>query len=340
MREPTVPLLCERLIPAKHLFRILLIQAKGEMMPRTAFLCPPECLFHDTGPHHPERAARIAAIQDRVREEMVPVFSLSSEPAKEEDLLRVHTRNHIDRVRAHCVAEEELDADTPVCSRSWEAALHAAGAGIAAARAILENRTNTAFCAVRPPGHHAERDKAMGFCLFNNVAVVARWLQQVGGLTRIAIIDWDVHHGNGTQQIFYDDPNVFYASIHQFPHYPGTGTERECGSSGTILNIPMEAGVSPEKWVSALRERIVPACKSFEPEFLLLSCGFDAHRLDPLSDQRLDETHFRDMTEALRDLGCRRILSLLEGGYHLNALASSAVAHLCALGKLNERDSA
>jgi acetoin utilization deacetylase AcuC-like enzyme len=214
---------------------------------------------------------------------------------------------------------------------SWNAALLAAGGGIAACKAVLDKAYDNVFCVVRPPGHHAERDWAMGFCLFNNVAIAARWLRSVAGVKRVAILDWDVHHGNGTQHAFYDDETVYYASIHQFPHYPGTGRPEERGAGNTNLNIPMAVGNGPKEWLSAIDKQVVPEFERFEPEFLLISAGFDAHRLDPLGGQLLEAETFAEITRRMRPFAGGRTVSLLEGGYHLEALSESATAHLKAL---------
>ncbi|HOJ33031.1 MAG TPA: histone deacetylase [Candidatus Hydrogenedentes bacterium] len=300
-------------------------------MKRIGFFCPRECLLHDTGRGHPEQPSRLIVIREKILEEALPVTFLATDPASESDLLRAHTEKHVALIRRLCAEGTPADADTPVCPNSWDAACYAAGAGITAAQAILDGRIDSAFCAVRPPGHHAETNRAMGFCLFNNAAVLAGWLQHVGGLSRVAIIDWDVHHGNGTQEIFYENVSVYYASIHQSPLYPGTGFDHERGVSQTNLNIPLPPHSEPETWETVLRERVVPEFQRFNPEFLIVSCGFDAHRLDPLSDQLLESRHFDGMTDVLREVGCDKVISLLEGGYHNEALAESAVAHITRL---------
>lgn len=307
-------------------------------MTRTGFGYRTEFLQHNSGPGHPERSSRLTAIVEAVKkaQETVPaqleLTPIAIEAASEEDLLRVHTAEHIDCIKRTCATGAPYpDPDTVMGEGSWEAALLAAGAGISAAKAVLDGTITNAFCAVRPPGHHAEPDRAMGFCLFNNVAVTARWLRHKAKLDRVAILDWDVHHGNGTQRVFYGDDSVYYASLHQYPHYPGTGHPQERGADNTNLNIPMNRRTPPEQWCEAIRDQVVPEFERFQPEFLLISCGFDAHRLDPLSMQLLEARHFSEMTRLVRDVAKGRLISLLEGGYHLDALAESAVAHLRAL---------
>jgi acetoin utilization deacetylase AcuC-like enzyme len=230
------------------------------------------------------------------------------------------------------------DADTVGSPATYDAALHAAGAVLNAVDAVMEGRAANAFCAVRPPGHHAERDRAMGFCFFNNVAIAARHLRDRHRLRRIAILDWDVHHGNGTQNAFYADPGVFYFSVHQFPHYPGTGRRSErgiAGGAGFTLNVPLRAGSGDEDYRRVFSGELRPAMDNFRPDFILISAGFDAHRDDPLSEMLLTEAGFRDLTDAVLDMAARyaedRIVSVLEGGYNLDAAAASVEAHLRSL---------
>ncbi|HOD52413.1 MAG TPA: histone deacetylase [Candidatus Hydrogenedentes bacterium] len=301
-------------------------------MAKTGYIYREECLKHVAGPHHPERPERLEAIDAALARAGVALTKLPCRPASREDLLRVHSAAHIDAIERTC--REELpypDPDTSMAAGSWEAALLAAGGCIAACGAVLAKRVDNAFCAVRPPGHHAERDRAMGFCLFNNVAIAARWLQIEKKVLRIAIVDWDVHHGNGTQHTFYDDPSVYYASLHQHPLYPGTGDASERGAANTNLNIPMPPGTGPGAWLEALEKQVLPELRRFEPEVLLMSAGFDAHRLDPLASQRLESATFGEITRQLLSLNVPAVVSVLEGGYNLDALGESVVEHVKAL---------
>lgn len=221
------------------------------------------------------------------------------------------------------------EGDTHAVRESFEAALLAAGAVNTAIDAVLQSKVGAAFCAVRPPGHHAECDRAMGFCLFNNVAIGARYAQRMHRIERVAILDWDVHHGNGTQHIFEADPTVFYISLHQYPFYPGTGAREERGvgeGEGFTLNIPLPAGTGEARYLEAFRNEIVPALQDFKPELLIISAGFDAHRDDPLANMMLTESSYGKMTEQV--MGIAPIVSVLEGGYNLDALARSDEAHI------------
>jgi acetoin utilization deacetylase AcuC-like enzyme len=308
-------------------------------MARTGFLHHPRFLDHDTGPGHPERPQRLTAILSRL--EAGGLWSdldrRAPEPAAVEALEAIHARGYVADIERACSEQPGLlnDINTFVSPASYEAARLAAGAVIQAAEAVMAGEWDNAFVAARPPGHHAEAAQAMGFCLFNNVAVAARHLQARHGLERVAILDWDVHHGNGTQHSFEQDASVFYASLHQFPHYPGTGAASERGrgaGEGTTLNRPMAAGTGDTEWLEELERRVLPALEDFAPEFLILSAGFDAHRDDPLSGTRVTVDGYRRMTEAVKDLARRvcdgRIVSALEGGYGLDSLARSVEAHL------------
>ncbi len=301
-------------------------------MANTAFIFSELGYEHIVPSGHPERPERLTAIREGFEQAGLNPFRIESKPASRADLLRVHTADHIDTVEKACAGTLPYDdADTFMGPGSWDAALHGAGAAIEACKAVLDGTCDNVFSAMRPPGHHAEADRAMGFCLFNNVAVAARWLREEAALDRVAILDWDVHHGNGTQHTFYDDPTVFYASLHQFPHYPGTGLAEERGASNTNLNIPMAPDTPAEVWMDALEGTIVRALETFAPDFLFISCGFDAHRLDPLSSQHLDDEHYAHMTRVVKHIADGKIVSLLEGGYSLDALRSAPVAHFQAL---------
>lgn len=301
-------------------------------MAKTGFVFREEGLLHDTGPLHPESPQRLLAVLKAFERAALEPPRVQVEPAAREDLLRVHTEEHVDTIRNTCAYGYPYpDLDTSMGRGSWDAALLAAGGAIAACRAVMDKQYDNVFWAMRPPGHHAERDYAMGFCLFNNIAVAAQWLREEAGLKRVAILDWDIHHGNGTQHIFYEDDSVYYASIHQHPHYPGTGSPDERGKNNTNLNVQMPPGCAPEEWLAAMDKMILPEFARFDPEFLLISSGFDAHRLDPLGRQLLEADHFAEMTRRVRAVAGGRIVSLMEGGYHLDALGASAVAHFKAL---------
>jgi len=301
-------------------------------MANTAFVFSEAGYQHQTPVGHPECPDRLRVVEQAFAEAKLDPPRVEARDATREELLRVHSTDHVDLIQKTCADGAEYpDPDTYMSPGSWRAALHAAGGAIQACRAVLDGTFDNAFCAMRPPGHHAEHDQAMGFCLFNSVAVAAQWLRQEGGLDRVAILDWDVHHGNGTQHSFYDDPNVFYASIHQYPHYPGTGRAEERGAGNANLNLPMPPGTPRAVWLSALKEQAVPLLEEFNPQFLLISCGFDAHVNDPLSSQNLETGDYAAMTRMMRGLAGGKIVSLLEGGYGLDALGVSAVAHFEAL---------
>jgi len=291
-------------------------------------------LDHTTPPGHPERPERISAIADAFHGAGLEPPRIECTPADRGDLLRVHTPDHIDTIRKTCAEELPYpDPDTSMVKASWDAALIAAGGAIDSCWAVLSGKHSRVFSAMRPPGHHAEGDRAMGFCLFNNVAVAARWMQAEAGVKKVAILDWDVHHGNGTQHTFYDDDSVYYASLHQHPHFPGTGFPQERGLNKTNLNIQMAAGTGPDVWLDAITSQVLPEFERFDPDFLLISCGFDAHRLDPLSAQLLETETYAEMTRLVLPCANGRIVSLLEGGYSLEALGESSVAHFRALSE-------
>jgi acetoin utilization deacetylase AcuC-like enzyme len=293
------------------------------------------CLDHDTGRHHPESPARLRAVLDGLA--AIPALLRRSAPeATPEDIARAHSARFFESVMAAIPQQghSALDADTIVSPGSGAAALRAAGAVCAAVDAVLAGEASNAFCAVRPPGHHAERERAMGFCLFNNVAIGAFRARQVHGLGRVAAIDFDVHHGNGTQAIFEDDPQLFYASTHQSPLYPGTGARSERGV-GNICNVPLRPNAGSVEFRAACSDLILPALEDFRPDLIMISAGFDAHRRDPLAQLNFVEADYAWITERLVECAGRhcqgRVVASLEGGYDLEALAASAAAHVGAL---------
>ncbi len=304
-----------------------------------ALFTHPAVLGHDTGPEHPECADRVRAVLQALEgqefatllREVAPLLPL-------EALQPAHSAAHVKYVLGLPVDRVTMiDGDTVYGPGSLEAALHAAGGACAAVDAVMEGWAKAAFVATRPPGHHAETDRAMGFCLFNNVAVAAYHARARWGLRRIAVADFDVHHGNGTQEIFENDPELFYASSHQFPCYPGTGRASERGVAGNVVNAPLPPGSGSEAFRAAW-ERMIPEIAAFKPELLIISAGFDAHAADPLAQLRLRERDFAWVTEALlgvADAHCPgRVISVLEGGYDLEALATSVAAHVRALMRL------
>jgi acetoin utilization deacetylase AcuC-like enzyme len=301
----------------------------------------PSSLAHDTGPGHPESPARIRAIMAMLdREErkgtLVGVERREPPRATHEQLERVHTARYIDGVLNAEPASGyvRLDPDTVMSPGSGEAALRAAGAAVAAVDAVIGGEADNVFCALRPPGHHAEAERAMGFCLFNSVAVGARQALDVHGLESVSIFDFDVHHGNGTQHSFEREPRVQYLSTHQWPLYPGTGAREETGV-GNIVNRPLPAGTGSRDWRRVVEADILPAIDAFAPALIMASAGFDAHRADPLAMLELVEDDFAWVTARLVELARKhsggRVVSVLEGGYDLSALANSALAHLNAL---------
>ncbi len=292
---------------------------------------------HQTG-EHPECPQRLAAIAERLADSGLVSETVEIPPrmATTEDLSRVHTLEYIEHVKKLCASGlPALDSgDTSICADSYRVALFAAGAGLEAADKIMEGHIGRAFAAVRPPGHHAEATRAMGFCLFNNVAVLARYLQHEQGLEKILVLDWDVHHGNGTQHAFEDDPSVYFISLHQWPFYPGTGAEWERGAGegvGSTLNIPLPADTGDARFLKLFHDKAARAMDDFQPDFILISAGFDAHRADPLGGLRLTGEAYVEMTRTVADLSsshCQgRIISLLEGGYDLDALADCVELH-------------
>ena len=311
-------------------------------MGRTGLVYHPAYLAHDMGAGHPESPNRLRAIMQRLEQSGTAVQLTKIEPRKAEDewIMQVHVPSYVAALNQHAPTSGRvsLDPDTSMSPGSLNAAYLAVGGALAAVDAIMNKRVDHVFCAVRPPGHHAEAGRAMGFCLFNNVAIAARYAQKRHGLKRVLIIDWDVHHGNGTQHSFEDDASILFFSTHQYPHYPGTGrgTERGKGAGeGFTINVPMEPGDGDDEYRAIFVKSLVPAADEFKPDFVIISAGFDAHKDDPLASMGLTEAGYADLTSIVAGIARRhaqgRILSSLEGGYNLAALAASVDSHLKAL---------
>ena len=301
----------------------------------TLFLSHPVALLHEMGEGHPERPERLRAIEQALEVEAFQTLSRDrAKPVRREAILRVHPEAYVAALEAAVPASgyAELDGDTTMCPRTLDAASMAAGAACQAVDEIMAGHVDNVFVAMRPPGHHAERATAMGFCFFNSAAIAARHAQAVHGIDRVAIIDFDVHHGNGTQDIFWADPTVMYCSTHQMPLYPGTGAVSERGEHDNIVNAPLRAGDGGEAFKAAMTERILPRLESFGPDLVIISAGFDAHRRDPLANLNLVEDDFGWATGKLMEVADRRaggrLVSLLEGGYDLRGLSSSVAVHV------------
>ncbi len=298
----------------------------------------PTCVEHDGGASHPERPDRLRAVMAALSDNSFQGLDRREAPqARVSDLERVHAPFHVEQIFSNIPESGHfrIDADTAMSPHSGEAALRAAGAVIAAVDAVLGGEADNAFCAIRPPGHHAEPNRAMGFCLFNNVAIGAVHAQDTADVQRVAVVDFDVHHGNGTQAAFYDKEDLFYASSHQSPCYPGTGLQSETGNYDNIVNAELPPGTGSEVFRAAYSDRILPALRAWKPDFLLISAGFDAHVRDPLAQLNLDEDDFAWVTHELlsvaNDCCGGRVVSVLEGGYDLDALAASAAVHVTEL---------
>jgi len=298
-------------------------------------------LLHDTGPGHPERPARLRAIGDRLRKAGLcdRMTRIEAKPADLKWVRRLHDADHIDRLREACAAGESIidTADCPVCATTFNVALLAAGGAIEAADAVMRDVVDNAFAALRPPGHHAERRSAMGFCFLGNVAIAADYLTQQHKLERVAIVDFDVHHGNGTQHLLEERRDVMFISIHEHPDYlwPGSGYEHEDGigqGRGFTLNVPMMPPAGDAEYRAVFESRVLPVLDGFKPQFIILSAGFDAAAPDPLAHMRVTPAGFEWLTRALRDVALRRcdgrLLSCLEGGYDLDSLADCVEAHV------------
>jgi|WetSurMetagenome_2_1015567.scaffolds.fasta_scaffold96242_1 acetoin utilization deacetylase AcuC-like enzyme len=315
----------------------------GKGPPMNVGLVYDDAYLRHASPGHPERPERLSAIRDALTKAGLwdRLVRISARPATDEVLGLVHTPAYIKMIRDTAGTEKEirLDGDTYAVAGSWEAARLAAGGVCAAVDAVVKGEVRTAFCAVRPPGHHASREKATGFCLFNNVAIAARYAQATHKLARVLIVDWDVHHGNGTQDTFYRAADVMYVSIHQSPLYPGTGAADETGegpAAGHILNFPLAPGAGDEEFLKALKDGLA-AAEKFKPDLVLISAGFDAHTDDPIGGLKRTEKGFAEGTRLVKALAAKtargRIVSILEGGYNLDALGASVVAHIQALAE-------
>ncbi len=300
----------------------------------TAYYSHDVFVEHLTPPGHPERPERLRAIRETLDgNDFSALVRVEAPLADADTLLYAHPQEHIESLMA-AIPEEgiaRVDPETSASPKSWQSVLHAVGAANAAVDAVFEGSADNAFIAARPPGHHAEKTRSMGFCLVNNAAIAARHAQRAHGAERIAIVDWDVHHGNGTQDIFWDDKSVLYASTHQMPLYPGSGALLEEGA-GNIFNAPLAPESGSETFRDAFKERILPAIQQFKPDLIIISAGFDAHYRDPLGQINLVEEDYDWATGRLMDLASRhcdnRLVSLLEGGYDLKGLADSTAAHV------------
>lgn len=312
----------------------------------TVYFSHPDCLLHDMGERHPESPARLQAIEDQLIASGLSTLTARRDAplAAIDDIRRVHSEAMVERIRSHLPALDDpgyfaLDADTLINAHSWQAALRAAGAAVAATDAVIAGEFSTAFCAVRPPGHHATPHGSMGFCLFNNVAIAIRHALAVHNLSRVAVVDFDVHHGNGTEAAFLNDPRVLMVSFFQSPLYPYSGEYSEGGRPPHLVNIPVPACTRGDRVRELIQRDWLPALHAHRPEMIFISAGFDAHREDELASMGLIESDYAWITRQLVAVAAQyaqgRIVSCLEGGYHLSALGRSVMAHLKALAGLN-----
>jgi len=302
------------------------------------FFRHPASLEHDTGHGHPERADRIRAIEAELEaRDWLGWDQVEAPRATEEQLLRIHPREYVEQVREYSERGVPFDMDTPTSPGTYEAALRAAGGACALADSLLSGGERTGFSCLRPPGHHAETARAMGFCLFANAAIAARHALDALGAERVLVVDWDVHHGNGTNALFHDSPEVLFVSIHQFPFWPGTGPLTDVGEGageGYSINLPVPAGTGEAAFLSLLEHVVAPAARQYGPDLILISAGYDAHRHDPLGGLSLDTTSYGGMASRMRALGDELdapVGAVLEGGYDLQALADSVVETIGAL---------
>jgi acetoin utilization deacetylase AcuC-like enzyme len=311
-------------------------------MGRVGFVYDPRYLDHEMGPGHPESPDRLRAICAQLQNSGTwsRLHQVAPRRAERQWIEIIHRASYVESLERRSPAKgyASLDPDTSMSPGTLDAAYLATGGALAAVDAIMNGDIDQAFCAVRPPGHHAETDRAMGFCFFNSVAIAARYIQQHYGLKRVLIVDWDVHHGNGTQHVFYDDDSVLFFSTHQFPFYPGTGGAMETGEGrgkGLTINVPLSGGQGDDEYRAVFQKVLVPAADTFQPEFVVISAGFDAHRDDPLASMDLTEEGYGELTSMVASIAKNfskgRILGCLEGGYHLQALARSVDQHLQAL---------
>lgn len=300
---------------------------------KTAVITSTTYQNHDTGPGHPEQTDRVKLINEELKKLGNQIHWLNSSSFDHSILEEVHDKKYLKKISLNFPEDgiQFLDGDTVVSSGSKQAALDAVGSIILGIDKIINKEFKNIFCSVRPPGHHAESNKAMGFCIYNNVAVGAGYLIKKYGYTKVAIIDYDVHHGNGTQEIFYNNPNVLYISTHQYPFYPGTGHQDEKGLFNNILNIPLDANTNNEVFFNSF-DKVISKLKDFKPEFILLSSGFDAHTNDPLAQINLSSKDFYEITKRIlmvaNEICDGKVVSILEGGYNLNALKESAYFHV------------
>ncbi len=323
----------------------LIAQVTGKKSPapgKTGLIYHESYLLHDTGKDHPESPQRLKGIIEHLKETGVlsQLLRIEPSPAPIKWITSIHTQQYVEHVRESCEdGGHYLDSvDTGISLESYEVARLGVGGVLKAVDAVITGRVKNAFCAIRPPGHHALADRAMGFCIFNNVAIATRYIQEQHGLPKVLIVDWDVHHGNGTQAAFYDDPNVLYFSIHRYPFYPGSGAEKEKGEGkglGGNINVPLRAGCGDREYVKALEDKLKPPAIAFDPDFIIISAGFDAHKDDPLGGMQVTAKGFAEMTRIVKeiaDLCCEgRVISVLEGGYDLIGLSESVRAHISAL---------